>query len=1251
MGKQLYSGLFILLMVASFVVPVNIAAPSAVSADPGIMKWDTVSTPMSVSGKNDILNEKDVTIGNFNGMGSSINGMAAGNDGMTIAFIDRTWFDRVSAGVVTAVAPTSTTVGVNNNPAAEWALYPNGGYFTGLYYSTNSGIAATITRDLALVRSPNFPGGANLFQVAIAPDDPKVMAVTSDVGSVGAVAAGTGPVNIWYSSDGGNNWDLAFAGYDFATATYTLGAGTTIRCLDISIDYGGKRDIGFGTVTAAGTGAWYVRSSTGFTTWNQQLSPWSGLAAIDTGIYALKFSPTYSGDSAVALVYSVPAATYFNVAMRDLNMNTTTAYAYTFPGIVVANPTAPVVATNAVLRNVSLQLPSDFSGQSASLRRAYISLDVIPGGGFNQGIYRVDDTTVYTLMDNTAVADKQIYTIAYFGTYASGKLLAGERMGFSCSATVPTWFTDSPTTCPIPCWYPALKPTTGAANIACAVAKTGEGAAIVAWNADGSLGYAATGSQPAEAFGTPWYLQQYAIPVVNDESAFAISRNNGETWNQLVLINTTIDWFNDVAVAPDCTTIYLASSNTNLGLTTCNSFDSVWRATINPNVAAPLPAVPPLGTYWERVYARPTSLMTCPPGPQSDLPILRVVPSCTDKPDGEIVGWAAQNTRAMAWSPDYGDYWATVTPRFAIQDFAFETSTTMYTVNGSGMVQRLPYTGTAWSTNLPTYQSNLETTHTIVAVPDGKVLVGAGAVSSYPVAYSADKGVSFTSGSESISGHGREHVIFDVDFKNNSFIYVGDDALAATGMGTVYRNTAPSFQRWVDNDMMSIDNNPTGIAWPVGTIGPPHITGVFGLAQAWTGSPDPAVYAAHDNVTTSVFADNSAVCRTLAPRDGMPKPGITWDCLDIFAPITTAGVKFTLEPTSLKYCGCCTLDTNTTLYAIDDESGNWQYIAGLRNNYLATRLLGRMWNFPQYIAAADLTGFGYAPTIRRGMLWAYTDCLAKRGPILKSPADGFLVGADPVTGRNQQVDLAWEQLCLATGYLIQIAKDEDFTLKIDPTLNNATTIGSVIDEIQIDMDATNMTSPAVWIAPGALPEAGAIYYWHVCVYRSATGQLAYSDWSETRSFTVKAGFIVNTPYYGVQLLAPNNGCLGCKVKPASFSWSPWKEATKYQFDLAKDPEFKSLVVTAATTTTGYEYDGTLDYSTNYFWRVKALEVNGRNIPSDWSATFSMQTEAAPEPPAPAPSEPATPLWVWVIIAIGAIFVITVLILVMRVRSK
>ena len=267
----------------------------------------------------------------------------------------------------------------------------------------------------------------------------------------------------------------------------------------------------------------------------------------------------------------------------------------------------------------------------------------------------------------------------------------------------------------------------------------------------------------------------------------------------------------------------------------------------------------------------------------------------------------------------------------------------------------------------------------------------------------------------------------------------------------------------------------------------------------------------------------------------------------------------------------------------------------------------------------------------------------------------YMAGADPVTGRNEQIDLSWEQLCLSTSYELQIAKDPDFTLRINPLQTGlgagggagTGAIAAVSGSILVTMDAYNMTSPAMWIYPGALPEAGAIYFWRIRSARSATLQIAESPWSDPRSFTVKAGFIVNTPYYGVQLLSPNNGCIGCKVKPASFSWSPWKEATKYQFDLGKDPEFKQLVVTATTTTSGYEYSGTLDYSTNYFWRVRAIEVNGQPIPSDWSATFSLQTEPAPAAPAGTPAEPATPLWVWVVIALGAALVITVLVLVMR----
>ena len=1359
-----------ILMVASFVVPMNIAAPSAVTADPGMMKWDTITTPGSVNGQNTILNWHGPDA-NFpalpyddTGYGSEIIDRAAGNDGSTVVWIVRQMIDPTLGGVAMQNAPPAQ--------ALAWGA-AIGRYRNLLYYSNNNGISAMGTRVLTLIQNPLCPGGVNAFQVAIAQDDPRTWIVTTDGGSIAPaygvppIAGLAGPKMIWITMDAGATWDLAFDGRNIA-AVGLLDLNETIRCIDISIDYGGKRDIAFGTVDGAIGGRWVVRSSSGFNNWTVQMNGDTNRgdllgAATTRGIsyQDIKFSPTYGSDSAIALVFSVdglagalpgpippasPAsplfvgfATYFNVALRDLQQNQTLQMAYGSNAVEVRdeNLAAGVSPSTATLNGACLQLPSDFSGQSSSLRRAYVSLDAytfknaVDVGGLvvQEGIYRIDDTTRYVLMNTTTTVNKTIYSIAYFGTYASGKLLGGERMGSPCTASVPTWFTDSPTTCPIPCWYPALKPTTGAANQGtCGLnALNGNGSAIVNWNADGSLGLVATGSLPATIFAgllgnggvggitTPpnvappwgvfvpiastvggplgwWYQQMYWNAKTNDESAFAISRNNGETWNQIALIDTTIDWFNDVAIAPDCTTIYLASVNRNTAFANwCNEFDSVWRATVNPNVAAPLPAVPPIGTYWERVYTHTTST-DCGIA-QDDLPILRVVSSCTDKPDGEIVGWASQTSRTaagngvMAWSPDYGDYWATITPRNAVQDFAFESSTTIYVVNRLGMVQRLPYSGTSWSTNLASTFSLMDLAHTIVAVPDGKVLVGAGAGAQFPSSYSADKGLNWGQ-SPALAGHGNEHIIFDVDFKNNSFIYMGDDTLVVNGLGSVYRNTAPSYTRWADNDMMTAVNGGAwvfaatiGLAWPVwvGAPGnPPHIRGQFGLVQAWTGAEPqgataygPALYSAHSPIYTSqqtvlpiptASIWDSAVCRTLVARSGMPKPGVSWDCLDIFAPLTTAGVRFTLEPSSLKACGCCTLDTNTTLYAIDDE----------RNG-----MLGRWWRPDVPVVGIWTYGInplgGYAPFLGQqaapgvmgvagvwgsgpqGMLWAYTDCLAKKGPILKAPADKFLVGADPVTGRNQQVDLSWEQLCLSTWYELQLGKDAAFTLRINPgqggawTGNSAGNIVATQGSILLAMDATNMTSPAAWLAPGSLPEAGAIYYWRIRSARSATQQLAASPWSEVRSFTVKAGFIVNTPYYGVQLLAPNNGCLGCKIKPASFSWSPWKEATKYQFDLATDPEFKSLVVTSTTTTTGYEYSGTLNYSTNYFWRVKALEVNGQNIPSDWSATFSMQTEPAPAPPAPPPAEPATPIWVWVIIAIGAILVIVTLVLIFKTR--
>jgi hypothetical protein len=272
-----------------------------------------------------------------------------------------------------------------------------------------------------------------------------------------------------------------------------------------------------------------------------------------------------------------------------------------------------------------------------------------------------------------------------------------------------------------------------------------------------------------------------------------------------------------------------------------------------------------------------------------------------------------------------------------------------------------------------------------------------------------------------------------------------------------------------------------------------------------------------------------------------------------------------------------------------------------------------------------------------------------------SPSGEILIGCDPVSGRAQEVNLCWEQLCVATGYDIEVAKDKDFNIKVIDWVGTGNADTSAPGPF--GFVPANRLKPCAYIPAGGATagaselaawgnlECGHTYYWRVMARWSATGEIARSPWSDVASFTIKAGLPVTTPYYGPQLLAPDNSCAGCPVKPASFSWSPFKETTKYKFVLAKDAAMTQVVKEAEVTTTAFGYDGTLDYSTNYFWRVMALEP----APSDWSATFSFQTEVAPSPPPAPPEAPKMPFWIWVVIAIGAILLVVTLVLIFRTR--
>ena len=173
----------------------------------------------------------------------------------------------------------------------------------------------------------------------------------------------------------------------------------------------------------------------------------------------------------------------------------------------------------------------------------------------------------------------------------------------------------------------------------------------------------------------------------------------------------------------------------------------------------------PIGSYWERVLTHVTAV-SCSNYTQSNYAILRLA---QDKTDGQVVFWAAGgtsslatiwsgcntgkpwdspfavggNTKAVEWSPDFGDFWGDIRPRLEVQDMAAPSSTVLYVVDTQGNTQKLPYTGTAWSSASATVYSKLQGAHTIEAVGANDVMVGGSAASSWVAAYSSDAGLNF----------------------------------------------------------------------------------------------------------------------------------------------------------------------------------------------------------------------------------------------------------------------------------------------------------------------------------------------------------------------------------------------------------------------------------------------------------------------------------------------------------------------------
>jgi hypothetical protein len=600
----------------------------------------------------------------------------------------------------------------------------------------------------------------------------------------------------------------------------------------------------------------------------------------------------------------------------------------------------------------------------------------------------------------------------------------------------------------------------------------------------------------------------------------------------------------------------------------------------------------PLGQYWGRLLNMPSN---------TDRVILRLSPNYakdytlyaieTDNQTylSDDISWPSN---LLQISENGGNTWRKrFIPRPVI-DVVAASRYTLYLATSEGCIRRSTDGGITWGDKVMT---GLDKISMLAVSGNGHIFVGS---MDSKVAYSTDNGTSFIEIADPIDlDAGAVQVVPDAYYTSNNIIYAADNIINSG----VWRWTIGKSTKWEQIDAAITDGG-TGekiSGLKVGPEGTLYALRAEMVKPGGRGRND--LYS--ENYTQMADTGRGGMNRTLDPVYPFPEE-VEWDVINR----TLTGSTIVFDPAPLKFAG------NVPWLKLSGNSGE-----------------NDLW-------AIDTFDFPKGDTTTA--IYRFRDTLCKVGPWTDGPSD---VGCDPVTGRNQQADLSWEQLSLSDRYDLQLAKDPAFTLRIDPAISNSDSISSVTGSIHIMTDPVNVTSPAVWLSPGSLPEAGDGYYWRIRTYHAATGEYIRSPWSDTDSFAVKPGFPVAAPYYGPQLLSPADGCDCLYNAPVSFSWSPYKQTTKYKFELSESPDMGRPLVSATVGNPAYQYTGQLKKDAAYFWRVTAMEP----APGGPSAAFSFHTAPAATAANPVTRTQSIPLWAVTGISIGIFFNVILFVLIFR----
>jgi hypothetical protein len=436
------------------------------------------------------------------------------------------------------------------------------------------------------------------------------------------------------------------------------------------------------------------------------------------------FSPNYISDEILTVVSANFDATGDPIEFHVFSFNTETwndnVGGFSGYPVNINTEAEAITALNAA----SIAMSPDYLGSDDDLRIAFVGTST-NAGTQEAGIFLLEDDDVDALKDEV-----NIYSVDYDGT----NLVAGA---------------DDDTTV-----YRSADPLEGSdADVDDTSAKKspgGTGDTVVAFAGD-----------------------DVVAGTSGDENAFAVSHDNGKTFNDISLINTAITNMLDVAVASDGSVIYL--------LTVDGTGDddlSLWRLDNDD---------------WERVLSRPSEV-------DAQNFIVRVAPDDAGVVYLANAGGATGDT-TIYYSEDAGETrWQTRTSRYPIVDLAVETDGGVaYVLTTSGYVSKSVNSGFTWGSKETTGQA---TSNMIMSLGEDLVLVGGVEY----VSYSTDGNESWTDLEDEL-GNGNVQVTAS-GLDDGDYIYASTDAAG----DDIYRWELGEDDSWDDFASLDSDLECYGIA-------------------------------------------------------------------------------------------------------------------------------------------------------------------------------------------------------------------------------------------------------------------------------------------------------------------------------------------------------------------------------------------------------------------------------------------------------